>query len=52
MVRKDYQKGVYECKDCKVDKESHKISKYLNQDPIMRQVNNHKKRRLLKWVFG
>ena len=53
MVRKSYQKGLYECIDCKVDHEIVNI-KYLYPKSIIQQQESNLTRiqRLRQWVMG
>jgi len=54
MLRVDYKKGLYECIDCKVDKEEVRLSVYdnLQKRTVDLTINRGKLRKLIGWVFG
>ena len=52
MVRKNYQKGLYECIDCKTDKD---LYQYIDAPFCDVNVNNFedsKVKKLIVWCFG
>ena len=58
MVRKEYKKGLYECIDCKVDKENSRLLElgYIkgrnNNQTSVFAVEDNKLKKILSWCFG